>query len=359
MYVNYIMPTCKNDPTKTYKGTEPSPKGLGWCAHGEKEGKVRKGKDGKEWIVKKVKNGSKRWVVENSTSTSFKPNCNKFVVYIKSDKRTRKRVSISQGRIEGLQSEEKGYIHKWISYNNFEDKLTKIPTGYTIRKGKKNKDFINKYFCGTKIPITKRNVPKIKHTGYKKYMIHDNGSRPFLVYTNSKNIYIYKINENHVIDEDDFDYKNELTNGWMYTKLIKEYKNVKNVYIGRSILNKATKYSRGHGKKFDGNSILVQLATNKYLSIGWYIKEFKLDDEIVKYYSTVGNNDVPYPIILGKKNVYFMLDFKYVDRKLFPDNMTDTDWSDCYSYYYGHVGDTVFEKHAKPIKNIKLIHKRL
>jgi len=38
------MPICKNDKTKTYIGTEPSPKGLGWCAHGEKEGKVRKGK---------------------------------------------------------------------------------------------------------------------------------------------------------------------------------------------------------------------------------------------------------------------------------------------------------------------------
>ena len=29
------MPTCKNDPSKKYKGTEP-PKGMGWCAHGEK-----------------------------------------------------------------------------------------------------------------------------------------------------------------------------------------------------------------------------------------------------------------------------------------------------------------------------------
>jgi hypothetical protein len=35
---------------------------LGWCAHAEKEGKVRKGKDGNQWIVKKVKNGSMRWM---------------------------------------------------------------------------------------------------------------------------------------------------------------------------------------------------------------------------------------------------------------------------------------------------------
>lgn len=66
------MPTCKNDPNKKYKGTEPSPKGVGWCAHAEKEGKVRKGKDGNKWIVKKVKNGSKRWMKKSYVKTSKK-----------------------------------------------------------------------------------------------------------------------------------------------------------------------------------------------------------------------------------------------------------------------------------------------
>ena len=30
------MPSCKNDPTRKYKGTEPSPKGLGFCDHSMK-----------------------------------------------------------------------------------------------------------------------------------------------------------------------------------------------------------------------------------------------------------------------------------------------------------------------------------
>jgi len=55
------MPPCKNDPKRKYKGDEPSPKGFGWCAHCEKEGKVRKGRDGNKWITKKVSNGSLRW----------------------------------------------------------------------------------------------------------------------------------------------------------------------------------------------------------------------------------------------------------------------------------------------------------
>ena len=44
------MPFCKNNPKRTYTGKEPSPKGLGYCASGEKEGKVMKGKDGNLWI---------------------------------------------------------------------------------------------------------------------------------------------------------------------------------------------------------------------------------------------------------------------------------------------------------------------
>jgi hypothetical protein len=59
------MPNCKNDPTRKYKGTEPSPKGLGYCAHSMKVGAVKKGKDGNKWIIKEMKNGNKRWVKVN------------------------------------------------------------------------------------------------------------------------------------------------------------------------------------------------------------------------------------------------------------------------------------------------------
>ena len=60
------MQKCKNDPTRYFKGTEPSPKGLGWCAHSMKVGAVKKGKDGDMWEVKEIKNGSKRWIKINN-----------------------------------------------------------------------------------------------------------------------------------------------------------------------------------------------------------------------------------------------------------------------------------------------------
>jgi hypothetical protein len=55
------MPKCKNDPTKKYKGDEPSPKGLGHCAHAEAIGTTKKGLDGRKWTVQTDKNGTKSW----------------------------------------------------------------------------------------------------------------------------------------------------------------------------------------------------------------------------------------------------------------------------------------------------------
>ena len=68
------MPKCKNDPKRSYKGTEPSPKGIGYCAHAEKSGSKKKGKDGNMWIIKEVK-GSKRWF-KYSNEKSESPNKN-------------------------------------------------------------------------------------------------------------------------------------------------------------------------------------------------------------------------------------------------------------------------------------------
>ena len=52
---------CHNDPKRYYKGTEPSPKGRGYCAHCEPLDKEMEGLDGRVWKVVKNKNGIKRW----------------------------------------------------------------------------------------------------------------------------------------------------------------------------------------------------------------------------------------------------------------------------------------------------------
>jgi hypothetical protein len=55
------MPHCKNDKNRTYSGDEPSPKGLGYCAHAEKLYTVKKGLNDFYWIVVPF-NESKKWI---------------------------------------------------------------------------------------------------------------------------------------------------------------------------------------------------------------------------------------------------------------------------------------------------------
>lgn len=78
------MPICKNDPLRHYTGNEPSPKGLGYCAHAIAIGRKKKGLDGNMWIVKLANNGSKRWVkIPPSNKKIRKPSGSKTAKKIK------------------------------------------------------------------------------------------------------------------------------------------------------------------------------------------------------------------------------------------------------------------------------------
>lgn len=251
------MPKCKNDSKRSYTGKEPSPKGLGYCAHASKDGNKRKGKDGKNWVVKKIKNGSKRWV------------------------------KVAE---------------------------PKKPTG-------------------------------------KKYYVHDNGGRPFEVIVNKNKAYIYK-------RELDPDYIDEYKS--TYTKLIKAY-TVKKVYPGKSDgKSKATNHGSKNNRYFLGNSVLLQLSANKYVYIGDKIYEFDMKDKLLQFHSPVGPNDVPYPLIVGDKYVYFLLDQRYVDKNMFPKNQK---WVEAYTPYFGEFTpkggwkSKIKDKSKK--MRVKIIHKRI
>lgn len=49
------------DPSRRYKGTEPSPKGRGYCAYFYNNGKRMRGKDGSMWVVKQNSRGIRQW----------------------------------------------------------------------------------------------------------------------------------------------------------------------------------------------------------------------------------------------------------------------------------------------------------
>jgi hypothetical protein len=178
------------------------------------------------------------------------------------------------------------------------------------------------------------------------YFTHDNGFRPFKVIVEDDKVNIYKANK-----EDE------------YTELVKNYRRVKKVHVGRST-GGIGDHTKAQEDKFLGNSILLEFAT-KCVFIGHEIYEFAMDDTIVKYFSKIGNNDVPYPVIVGSENVYFMLDRVYVDRIEFPEKMTNADWEDSYRMFYGtwdteiHKRIDSLEDFKEKMKKFKLIHKRI
>ena len=102
-----------------------------------------------------------------------------------------------------------------------------------------------------------------------------------------------------------------------------------------------------------GNSVLIELTENKYMFVGWCIYTFETDDQIIDFVTPVGNNDVPYPIAYGEKNVYFMLDKSFVKKSKMA---TPMDAENCYMLYveFYHIYTGV----RHPMKNPKEIHER-
>ena len=171
--------------------------------------------------------------------------------------------------------------------------------------------------------------------GSKTYDIHDNGGRPFRVEIAGKNVKIFmNVSEN---DNNNF------------SKLVKDI-NVKEVFIGKD-------------PEFPGNSILLHISGNTYMCVGRNIYQFNMEkgDSPDKYFSLVGNSDVPYPVLLGKTHVYFMLDYTVVPRDQFGTGLTDEKWEDAYAIYFGYsdaqTGEGIHFKNSKygkaPFKKVE------
>ena len=164
----------------------------------------------------------------------------------------------------------------------------------------------------------------------KIYLTHDNGGRPFKVVVNKNNLSVYKRN-------------NRFNDNSYSKKYIINLNNFSNIFIGKSIKNEMTEFSGSYGDNFDGNSILVNLKDNIYIYIGINIFRFHSLNEIYKYKSPLGNNDVSYPYAIDKSNNYYlMIEDAIINCK---SNKID----DPYEYYYN------LELMPKEINDSKII----
>lgn len=176
----------------------------------------------------------------------------------------------------------------------------------------------------------------------KSYHILDNGTDQFRVEINGKSVEIYNA---VIVGEDwgDVDYK----------ELVKKL-TVEGIYPGKvptdeEMNDPARWYEDGD----EGNSVVLHVKGNTYMFVGKGIYQFTMEDDVDAFYSYVGSNQVPYPVLLGSKYVYFMLDHTYVPRSLFPETMNKKEWADGYSYYYGMKSIKTGESLPKRKKQIK------
>jgi hypothetical protein len=171
------------------------------------------------------------------------------------------------------------------------------------------------------------------------YSIYDNGDEPFDVSDDGQQVIVYK--QEFVTETADFGRSEKLLE-IPYTK----------IFIGDNDLCLPRYLAKGDAK---GNSILLQVS-NTYLFIGYKIFTFEVEegDEIVSYYSPVGNNSVPYPYAIGKKNTYLLIEEVYV-----PNDVLDLSLSlDVYAQYYGFIaGKQSLKAHGRSM-GIQVLIKR-
>ena len=82
----------------------------------------------------------------------------------------------------------------------------------------------------------------------------------------------------------------------------------KHILIGKSKVCPMTHFSGANDKSgFDGVTLSVECENNEHVYIsGLEIFKFKTDDKIIDYISLMGNNMVPYAIIIGEKFTFFI-----------------------------------------------------
>jgi hypothetical protein len=125
----------------------------------------------------------------------------------------------------------------------------------------------------------------------KRYPILDNGAVTFLVEVLKTRINIYKNKYDKETGELVFDKK-------IYSTPYKK------VFIGND----------PRARWPPGNSVLINVSKNKYISCGMDIYEFETDEDIEAYYSPIGNSAVPYPYAISNNYVYFTLEKQLVNK---------------------------------------------
>jgi hypothetical protein len=110
----------------------------------------------------------------------------------------------------------------------------------------------------------------------------------------------------------------------IFDKVVLKLDKYKNIFVGTN----TDKFGGHYREKFTGNSILIETSPREYIFVGKDVYKFTTTTPINKYYSIMGNSDVPYPFAISDDKIYLMIEnetINYVDW----DKKTDP-----YDIYY-------------------------
>ena len=83
-------------------------------------------------------------------------------------------------------------------------------------------------------------------------------------------------------------------------------------------------------RKPNNENFLFESEHKKYIHVGDKLFSFETNDEIVKYSSEHGFNDVKFPFAYGKENIYFTLYQKYIPLQEYENSTVKNE----YQYLY-------------------------
>ena len=124
----------------------------------------------------------------------------------------------------------------------------------------------------------------------------------------------------------------------------------KKIFIGKSKVCPMTELSgAANHSGFDGNTLLIECENNEYVYIsGLEFVKFETDDKIIDYISLMGNNMIPYAIMVGERYTYFLYHrYKFIENNKIEENtlLNATNNSlDPYDYHLEKCGIDSFKK---------------
>ena len=179
-----------------------------------------------------------------------------------------------------------------------------------------------------------KNMKNMKNMKKKKYKTLPD------MYTNLHKLYIIELTNsgiNILLDKLNNTNKSKI-------KLINKIRKYNKVFIGKD-----KKEDNFNIDNIKSNSILINTVKNKYILISFVYREYDIKEEILKFYSIIIGNEVPFCYGESKNNIYlFTIEPCIIDKKYFK-NIKNI--KNIYEYYT----ENKLKKYSKKLnfKNIK------